>query len=373
MRLAGFLLLMWILIPNSNAQNIDNVNGDGSHLTDIDFSVLDPNEIEQTQYIFSGEYHRNKASQQVVWQFLQHLNKHHDVNHFGLELSYAAGLSINNFLSSGDTLFLKKILTEYTWPAVFPTKEYYDFFISLREYNLSVDEDQRILVFGFDIDYHIACSINYLDTLLTKETHLGVEFSSTMKDFISKLNQNINHLDAVEKDIKRFLLEHYPINNIAIDSAFRYDSKMILENILQACETNAHYENGEWSAYKRKGIHRDRHMEINLNKLADTKLNISRNKIYIHAGLFHVEGKNSVLKFLHLDQYVLLRFGYVNCQILGKTERIDIDHYKMNSSLLDNEINFKIYPLTKSKRSIKTVPGLYEIIIRNQGASSLIE
>jgi len=373
MKLYSSLIFILITCASLHAQEIENSN-DKNYI--LDYDVFQNTDFGKVKTIVSGEIHRNSANQKVVFDLIKYLNTNHDVQYLGLELSYSAGLTINRCLEIGDTIHLKNMLTEMTWPAVFPTKEYQTFFIELSGWNQSHPERTPIKILGFDIDYHLMSSIEYLNYILEHFPHEQNESYKSKMDLVHDLESNLDDLKYITGAITTFLKnQSLPSESNAVSHPKHHvDFQIILENMLQCNETNADYVNGEWDKYRSKGIARDEHMYRNLVKLQSM---LKIDKVYLHMGIYHLDSKKSVLSELKKDrdtnELLVLGFGYSNCEIAGKDEIIEIKKDGLRSYMKNSENDIAIFKAQQDEKMFKTIPydNRFKILIRNQPASIL--
>lgn len=115
-----------------------------------DMSALGGVDFEPYSVILVGEIHQVGSNTEVKLAFLKYLHEQYGVRFLIEEMGYGSAMQINKFVQTGD----KALLTNFYTAVVGrqgATQESYEFYLRLGEYNLSLPENQRIIVLGVDI------------------------------------------------------------------------------------------------------------------------------------------------------------------------------------------------------------------------------
>lgn len=164
--------------------NLDDVN---------DFSGLEliNEELKDKEIIFTNEEHGAKENSFLNWKFLMYLVKNHGVNYLIIENSYADSQMLNEYLSTGDEKFLQDFFQ--VWSSKTATKEAFEMYKQLYQYNKDVPEEKKVKVIGIDLDYNRLGDIDYLKKLLSNVQTLPEEFGY--------LNESLNKLEETSVNL----------------------------------------------------------------------------------------------------------------------------------------------------------------------------
>lgn len=160
-----------------------------------DFSGLEliNEDLKDKEIILTNETHGAKENSFLNWKFLMYLVKNHGVNYFIMESGYADGVILNEYLSTGD----EKLLTEFfsSWSSLCSSKETYEMFRKLYEYNKAVSEEKKIKIIAVDVDYGYVQSSAYLKRVIDKLENLPQE--------LNHIKEKLNTLDEASIKIYR--------------------------------------------------------------------------------------------------------------------------------------------------------------------------
>ncbi len=169
---------------------------------DAHFALLD-SVVPNYRFFFTAEEHWRTINTEIQYAFLRYLHDHAGVRNLILEGGFSYGFLINRYLQQGDERLLRKALTNI--PVCPNNLE--NMFHSLRAYNLKLPEEERIAVWGIDLEHSQELSLQSLNTLLPegtpsekirwhvdkiKQLHTSPEYDKgRVKQFFSKLEKQI--------------------------------------------------------------------------------------------------------------------------------------------------------------------------------------
>ena len=140
-----------------NNYSIVNLEGDKGF---VDLSILDSN-LEGKEIFFTGEHHGVKANSELNMKFIKYLKEKTDFKYYLCESSYSKAYFINKYLETGDINFLESVYKPlkgtFGW-----TKDSYNHWKDLYEYNQTLPIEKRIQVVGVDIEHQIANAYIYI-------------------------------------------------------------------------------------------------------------------------------------------------------------------------------------------------------------------
>ncbi len=140
------------LLENYNNLQIESQD---QHQLDILNDDLHRNDI-----ILIGEVHGIKVNSELQMLFLKYFKEKIDIRYILAENSYSNTFFINKYLETGDDDYLSIVyhscIGTYAW-----TKESYNFWKNMYEYNKGFNEDEKIKVVGVDIEHNPVTSYYY--------------------------------------------------------------------------------------------------------------------------------------------------------------------------------------------------------------------
>lgn len=160
--------------------------------TNIDFadtnfgglSLMSNQDLLDNQVFFTGETHAVAANYDLRLYFLKFFHQKADVKYHILEAGYGLAKILQRYLDTGEESYLNSVYEQLIGTYIY-TKDDYNFFKKLREYNLQFPENQRIKLIGLDVEFQHNLSIRYLQSILPKDKEIPPSISNS----INKLRQ----------------------------------------------------------------------------------------------------------------------------------------------------------------------------------------
>ena len=122
--------------------------------------------VHQSNIFFAGENHQYRFSNtKMQIKLLKYLNQNADVHALIMEFGFSRGWLLDQYINNEDSTY-KQVFQNYSY------KEYSDFYNSLREYNLSLPDSNRIHVYGIDVERFNDLPIKVLSLLLPNKNPL---------------------------------------------------------------------------------------------------------------------------------------------------------------------------------------------------------
>ncbi len=158
------------------------------------FPLLE-NYLEDYSIFLAGKNQGLAYNSQLQMDLLQFLHQEAGVKYLLVEAPFASGEFINRYLETGEEEYLELVITYWR-----RSKERFDFFRDLKEYNSKFPEEEQIRVIGMDLQGppRTLISIKYLgDLLMDTRIPLDLEYFllplvSLAQDFI-ELRQDPDH------------------------------------------------------------------------------------------------------------------------------------------------------------------------------------
>ena len=130
---------------------------------DDDFSGYDLlKKTDDQAFVLAEHWHNIKMVPRATMKVLKLLHKTANVRILAIEQGASAAYMINNYLSSGDTTLLRQIARN----TMFWGKENWEFFEDLRQFNLSLPEEDKVIVRSIDIEYKMESAIFVINQLI---------------------------------------------------------------------------------------------------------------------------------------------------------------------------------------------------------------
>lgn len=170
-------------------------------------------DIENKKVIMIGEMHYMAPNSIVQANLLIHVNKHFGIRHLLIEFGQAEAYLYNQYLQTGDEWYL-----QYTFHGASHFEEFYSSMKNLYEYNLSLDNDKKIMVHGLDYErepglsatiYKLLSSYtdpqikNLRDSVYNRLDTIGIERDT--QEYIRYLRKQISKLPLASGKNKRMI------------------------------------------------------------------------------------------------------------------------------------------------------------------------
>lgn len=225
-----FLTILTILICTSCAVMSSSNENDKPEYYQIavdktitkDLKVLDK-DLEGKEIIFTAEFHGMKSNMELELKFFKYLKEKTNFKYYLCELSYAQGLMLNKFLETGDTDILDKLFIHYKGTYAY-TKDSYNRWLQLYEYNKKLSAEDKIKIIGVDVEHQYEYAIRVIKELLPNDAP-----PADIKEniYILKLNKVNN---KIIKTIHDDMLAKEDIYRSYLGEKY-FDVEMILRNI----------------------------------------------------------------------------------------------------------------------------------------------
>jgi len=169
-----------------------------------DLSILD-SDLEGKEIFFTGELHGVKANEELKMKFLKYFKEKTDFKYYLCEWGYSHAYFINKYLDTGDIKILEEMYKSLKGTNAW-SKESYNHWKDLYEYNKTLPLDRRIQVVGVDIEHQIDNSYRYLVDVLPKK-EAPEEIRENIEEIKNILNNHDNFNDSAAVEHSRKLLK----------------------------------------------------------------------------------------------------------------------------------------------------------------------
>ena len=137
---------------------------------------------EDYQVFLAGESHSESKNLQAQKMLVRYFYEEKNVRTFLLEAGLGSGVFLDHYLQTGNEDDLKYYMQQLEGVASY-TRETYDFYHWLCEYNASLPEDQKLHVVGLDVDHQV--------TTAAKGLALLMDDSAVLSDVAAEAVRNV--------------------------------------------------------------------------------------------------------------------------------------------------------------------------------------
>lgn len=160
-----------------------------------DMEELKAIDFDKYSVYLIGENHAISKNTDVKLNFIKFLHENYGVRFIISESGYCDTIGYNNFLKTGDRSIIDEDIESIRGTFSY-TKENYDFYIKLYEYNQTLPEDERIIFYGIDVQH------NWVKGLEEVKKFFG---NDSMPEIIESTYDLICKKDSKNTDIKIIL------------------------------------------------------------------------------------------------------------------------------------------------------------------------
>lgn len=177
-------------------------------------------EVDNYEIFLTGETHTMAKSYEFKKTFFLYLNKEAGVKNIIEEVGFCSGLLLNRYLQTGDEKDLEFYMEQLKSTMAY-NKEGYEFYKWLYEYNLQLDEENKISIYGIDIEHQLLTAIRGISTLIdiSKEVPHSLEQAI---EYVKKNNQNaLSYLKLAYDKNKNDCKEYFGDNFIIFENCIK--------------------------------------------------------------------------------------------------------------------------------------------------------
>ena len=146
------------------------------------FDVID---IDNYEVFLTGETHTMAKSDEFKKKFFYYLNKNAGVKNIIEEVGFCSGLLLNKYIQTGNEKYLDFYMEQLKDTMAY-NKEKYEFYKWLYEYNLQLTEEDKIIIYGIDIEHQPLTAIMGISTLID----INKEVPQSLEEAIEYVKKN---------------------------------------------------------------------------------------------------------------------------------------------------------------------------------------
>ena len=186
-------------------------------LTNNNFDLID---IDNYEVFLTGETHTMAKSDEFKKTFFSYLNKNAGVKNIIEEIGFCSGLVLNRYLETGDEKDLEFFMEQLKGTMAY-NKEKYEFYKWLYEYNQQLAEEDKITIYGIDIEHQPLTALRGISTLI-----------DTKKEVPKSLEEAIRYVRKNNQDASLYLKMAYDKNKEDCEEYFG-DDFIVFENCIK--------------------------------------------------------------------------------------------------------------------------------------------
>lgn len=181
------------------------------------FDVID---IDNYEVFLTGETHTMAKSDEFKKEFFSYLNKNAGIKNIIEEVGFGSGLLLNRYIQTGNEKDLEFYMKQLKGTMSY-NKEKYEFYKWLYEYNLQLDEQGKITIYGIDIEHQPLTAIKGISTLIDKNKEVPQSLEQAIK-YIEENNQTaILYLKMAYDNNKEVCEEYFGDNFIIFENCIK--------------------------------------------------------------------------------------------------------------------------------------------------------
>lgn len=333
-----------------------------------DLAIMD-SDLEGKEIFFTAELHGTKANEQLNTKFLKYFKEKTDFKYYLCELSYSDGYFINKYLDTGDIKILEDIYKPlkgtFAW-----TKDGFNHWKKLYEYNNTLPKEKRIQVIGVDIEHQPINAYRFLVDVLPQ-----TEAPEEIKAVIDKIKSTFNDLDKFDetfaqcsKELQKDIENKEEIYRAYLGEKFT-SFNLVNLNVLNQIEAYNHIEDQvDWDNTRDKMIYEN---------FQTLQKELPKGKYYGQWGLNHTfqSKEKDIMWFaaflnsddsIFKDKLLTIIYNYDNCEKIDISGNGRYDAHKFavvypqikeTNDLLEGNLN--IYKLTGENSPFSETPMYY--------------
>ena len=181
----------------------------GEHALDIDTKALSDKKLlkdsglEKYPIILIGENHGIAKTFEIELFWIKYLNQNANVRDILLEEGYCDAQLVNRYLETGDMTIIEKMMDNLKGTFAH-SKEQYEFYKALYEYNKTLPQDKKLKVYGVDIQHQVTTGLSYMSSLLPdqEEPKEIKEMIGLFREYVNGKLKSAENITAVRKDFE---------------------------------------------------------------------------------------------------------------------------------------------------------------------------
>lgn len=176
--------------------------------------------VDNYEVFLTGETHTMAKSDEFKKTFFSYLNKNAGVKNIIEEVGFCSGLLLNRYLQTGNEKDLEFYMKQLKGTMAY-NKEKYEFYKWLYKYNMQLAEEDKITIYGIDIEHQPLTAIMGISTLI-----------DTNKEVPHSLEKAIRYVKEINPDASLYLKLAYDNNKKDCEEYFGKNF-IIFENCIK--------------------------------------------------------------------------------------------------------------------------------------------
>lgn len=181
------------------------------------FDLID---VDNYEVFLTGETHTMAKSDEFKKIFFSYLNKNAGVKNIIEETGFCSGLLLNRYLQTGNEKDLEFYMEQLKGTMGY-NKEKYEFYKWLYEYNLQLAEEDKVTIYGIDMEHQPLTAIRGISTLIDIKKEVPKSLEQAIR-YVKKNNQNaILYLKMAYDKNKEDCEEYFGDNFIIFENCIK--------------------------------------------------------------------------------------------------------------------------------------------------------
>lgn len=184
--------------------------------------------IDNYKVFLTGETHTMAKSSEFKKTFFSYLNKNAGVKNIIEETGFCSGLLLNRYLQTGNEKDLEFYMNQLKGTLSY-NEENYEFYKWLYDYNLHLDEDDKITIYGIDMEHQPLTAVKGISTLIDTKKEIPQSLERAI-GYVKKNDPNaLSYLklayDKNKEDCEEYFGNNFIIFENCIKNAYREESE----------------------------------------------------------------------------------------------------------------------------------------------------
>lgn len=231
MKKIGFLLLMFVALQSckscksykSNKTSYLEKNRYDLNSADFDFPE------EDFKIVGFGAYHGSAKTEKAEHALLQSLAKNGSIKYYIIETDFSIGHYFNEYLNSGDTLFLKNLVEHYGIKVPQDRSiETYKKWKELKVLNDNLPKDKRLTIVGIDE----IVSYKYTSKHLLETIHFEGISNKALTEVVNMVKTDTTDFSPYYDSYSKAVLKNFVSEYLQNPSEFETKDQFIFDHII---------------------------------------------------------------------------------------------------------------------------------------------
>ncbi|MGL5416783.1 MAG: erythromycin esterase family protein [Clostridium sp.] len=183
-------------------------------------SGIEKIEVDNYKVFLSGETHAMKKSYSFKKEIFSYLNKNAKVKNIIVEIGYCSGLLLNRYIQRGNEEDLNFYMNELKGTMAYSEEEY-EFYKWLYKYNSELEENEKINIYGLDIEHQKRTAIKGISTLIDKNKKIPINLENAINKTLEGKEDADIYLKVIYENNKEEVKEYFGENYMYFENSIK--------------------------------------------------------------------------------------------------------------------------------------------------------